>query len=522
MDGNGIFNAHILVDKLAKLNNSQQSIETVSHWCIFHRKKTKQVVETWERQFHCSPRDQRVSFLYLANDILQNSRRKGLEFIDEFWKVLPDALNDVVQNGDELGRKAALRLVDIWEDRKVFGSHGQVLKEQLLKNLSGNGKSITYEMKPRASGDTIQKLISGYVQVNDGPVDEYAVFGKCRTAISFIEKLEKESGAEFNLGNIGGPGVLEELKGHYGFLRDSVEQLKLAESSRATLLSHLREAFHEQEHKIGHIRNQLQVAQSRYEQLGKLLSGQTVSRLPDQQPNEVPPPPPSSSFIEAPPPPDYPPDSPSVDMTLSTPPHYTEQQPQGPSVDTTYTQSTNEVYPKTSSAAEVAAKLMTSSSSAHMLSYVLSSLATEGVIGQSMNDDYLSDGNKRLRLHNSGLSSVPCYMPQTQQPAPPPFPHTGLFQPSPAPLPPTISRIPPPLPASVTASPQFGQTAGQMTNNRYMYGSPMPPSQLSPYPVVGVPPYPGPRNPYHNQGSDNGGLFNQQPLMAGPPPMSRQ
>lgn len=73
--------------------------------------KARQVVETWARQFHCSPRDQRLAFLYLANDILQNSRRKGSEFVGEFWKVLPDALRDVIENGDEFGRNAALRLV---------------------------------------------------------------------------------------------------------------------------------------------------------------------------------------------------------------------------------------------------------------------------------------------------------------------------------------------------------------------------------------------------------------------------
>ncbi|MCL7026230.1 hypothetical protein MKW94_001882, partial [Papaver nudicaule] len=140
------FNGQILVEKLAKLNNSQQSIETLSHWCIFHMKKAKQVVETWDRQFHCSPREQRLSFLYLANDILQNSRRKGSEFVDEFWKVLPDALGDVAQNGDEFGRNAALRLVTIWEERKVFGSHGQILKEELmgrnLENRNRNKKSL--------------------------------------------------------------------------------------------------------------------------------------------------------------------------------------------------------------------------------------------------------------------------------------------------------------------------------------------------------------------------------------------
>ncbi|URE38886.1 hypothetical protein MUK42_37640, partial [Musa troglodytarum] len=83
----------------------------LSHWCIFHRNKAKQVVETWQRQFYCAPRDQRICFLYLANDILQNSRRKGLEFINEFWKVLPGALNDVFNNGGEFGRNTVIRLV---------------------------------------------------------------------------------------------------------------------------------------------------------------------------------------------------------------------------------------------------------------------------------------------------------------------------------------------------------------------------------------------------------------------------
>lgn len=73
--------------------------------------KAKQVVETWDRQFYCSPPEQRLAFLYLANDILQNSRRKGSEFVGEFWKVLPGALRDVIENGNEYGRNAARRLV---------------------------------------------------------------------------------------------------------------------------------------------------------------------------------------------------------------------------------------------------------------------------------------------------------------------------------------------------------------------------------------------------------------------------
>jgi regulator of Ty1 transposition protein 103 len=91
----------------------------LSHWCIFHRKKAKEVVETWGRKFREAPREQRVPFLYLANDILQNSRRKGLEFVNEFWTVLPPLLRAVVETGDEAVRNAAFRLV--WDS--LFGRY---------------------------------------------------------------------------------------------------------------------------------------------------------------------------------------------------------------------------------------------------------------------------------------------------------------------------------------------------------------------------------------------------------------
>ncbi|TKY62807.1 Regulation of nuclear pre-mRNA domain-containing protein 1B [Spatholobus suberectus] len=129
---NDIFDGQILTEKLLKLNNSQQSIESLSHWCISLRKKAKEIVETWDKLFNASQKEQRVSFLYLANDILQNSRRKGSEFVNEFWKVLPAALRHVYESGDEHGRKVVARLVDIWEERKVFGSRGQGLKDEIM------------------------------------------------------------------------------------------------------------------------------------------------------------------------------------------------------------------------------------------------------------------------------------------------------------------------------------------------------------------------------------------------------
>lgn len=85
----------------------------LSHWCIFHRGKAELVVATWDKQFHNSEIVQKVPLLYLANDILQNSKRKGNEFVTEFWKVLPSALKDVLENGDNHGKNVISRLVSL-------------------------------------------------------------------------------------------------------------------------------------------------------------------------------------------------------------------------------------------------------------------------------------------------------------------------------------------------------------------------------------------------------------------------
>jgi regulator of Ty1 transposition protein 103 len=85
-------------------------LSAVSRLCVSHRKRAKDIVETWNKLFSSSQKDQRVPFLNLANDILQNSRRKGSEFVNEFWKVLPSALKRVYAS-DEPGKKSVIRLV---------------------------------------------------------------------------------------------------------------------------------------------------------------------------------------------------------------------------------------------------------------------------------------------------------------------------------------------------------------------------------------------------------------------------
>ncbi|KAM6549532.1 hypothetical protein CsatB_021208 [Cannabis sativa] len=524
------FNPQILVEKLAKLNNSQTSIETLSHWCIFHMNKARQVVETWDRQFHCAPRDQRLAFLYLANDILQNSRRKGSEFVGEFWKVLPDALRDLMDNGDEFGRTAAQRLVNIWDERKVFGSRGQMLKEELVgrhaENNNRNGKQMNTKLK-HPVGNTLDKLVSGY-KVLYGQIDEDVVLSKCRNAVNFVEKVEKEIGGDINSGQFHGSPIVEELQGQHSILRDCVQQLTAVQSSRSNLVSLLREALQEQEIKLDQVRNQLQAAQSQSEQANnifrQLVGRDNVHALGDHVPKEV---------------------------HTSVAPHTFMGGDKEQSVPVMYAPTTSfaeksghmEEDPRKSAAAAVAAKLTASTSSAQMLSYVLSSLASEGVIGSTRKDstgDYSSE--KRPKLDNDQSAYVPSSQ-NTQPLQVPAYPRPDSlshnvtttnqqFNPSEAPPPPSSS--PPPLPPLPPLQqypvPQFMQTAGSIGNGpSFSYSmTQQAPSSMPGYPNVGGPPLNGvspyattPSNSYQSfQGPD--GNFYNQPSSMPMAPISRQ
>ena len=58
-------------------------------------------------------------FMYLANDVIQNSKKKGPEFGKEFETVLPKAFEHM-KRFDEKTREKLGRLINIWEERGVY------------------------------------------------------------------------------------------------------------------------------------------------------------------------------------------------------------------------------------------------------------------------------------------------------------------------------------------------------------------------------------------------------------------
>ncbi|CAJ1085600.1 regulation of nuclear pre-mRNA domain-containing protein 1B [Xyrichtys novacula] len=62
----------------------------------------------------------KLTFLYLANDVIQNSKKKGPEFTKDFESVLVDAYSHVAREADESCKKPMERLLNIWKERNLY------------------------------------------------------------------------------------------------------------------------------------------------------------------------------------------------------------------------------------------------------------------------------------------------------------------------------------------------------------------------------------------------------------------
>lgn len=358
--GDESFNEKILVEKLAKLNNSQQSIESLSKWCVSYRKKAKQVVETWEKALKSTTGERRVSLLYLSNDILQNSRRKGSEFVNEFWKVLPAALKDIYDSGDENCRKVAIRLIDIWEERKVFGSRSQNLKSEimghnpapvnavrnlnLIKMVKRDANSVRLKLIP---GGLPEKIMTAMHTVNEEIAKEERAVDKCRNAISSVQEIDKDAMNASSQGKLNGSDVVDQVQKQEDVIQQSIIQFQKSEENRTALISQLREALQNEESNLEAIRSERLAAQSQLEHAANIkLRVTSASSTP-----------PTANH------------STSQQMATNLPPkHSTVMSPPTNS---------NQEGSKKAAAASMAAKLAASTSSAQVLTSILSSLAAE-------------------------------------------------------------------------------------------------------------------------------------------------
>ncbi|EGV63070.1 hypothetical protein PSN45_004662 [Yamadazyma tenuis] len=117
------FSAENFERKLASLQETQDSIVSISQWVLFHHRHSKEICEIWS-QFVLKPHlnsQKRLSLLYLCNDVVQQARHKRkLEYIEGFAIVLPGVFASIFHKLDGPFKPKVERVVRVWDERQVF------------------------------------------------------------------------------------------------------------------------------------------------------------------------------------------------------------------------------------------------------------------------------------------------------------------------------------------------------------------------------------------------------------------
>ncbi|KAJ7365882.1 Regulation of nuclear pre-mRNA domain-containing protein 2 [Desmophyllum pertusum] len=119
------------------MSSAQDSVQTVSLWMIHHKKHADDMAFVWLDQLKkASKADRRLVLFYLANDVLQNSRKKGKEFSHAFTKILREAMQLL---SEKAIKGNVERVIKIWEERKLFEKdYLEALRTKL--DRTGGGK----------------------------------------------------------------------------------------------------------------------------------------------------------------------------------------------------------------------------------------------------------------------------------------------------------------------------------------------------------------------------------------------
>ncbi|XKL59875.1 hypothetical protein PGB90_000891 [Kerria lacca] len=144
----GDFQEDNFEQKLLSLKDTQDSIQSLSLWCLKHHQQHKKVVGCWLHVLKKVRVEQRVTLFYLANDVIQYSKRKNYPFV-ESWATALQKATPLVR--DDKVKHKILRLLKIWDERNIYD-------ETFLADLSGLLTAHTKKSNQLSTAELIQEF----------------------------------------------------------------------------------------------------------------------------------------------------------------------------------------------------------------------------------------------------------------------------------------------------------------------------------------------------------------------------
>uniref|UniRef100_A0A9J7ZVM6 Proton-coupled zinc antiporter SLC30A8 n=1 Tax=Cyprinus carpio carpio TaxID=630221 RepID=A0A9J7ZVM6_CYPCA len=291
-----VFSEPALEKKLSELSNSQQSVQTLSLWLIHHRKHSKTIVKVWYNELKKAQVSRKLTFLYLANDVIQNSKRKGPEFTQDFSPVIVDAFKHVSSEGDESCKKQLGRVLSIWQERAVYENDildklSDVLqvekkaKKRPYEEIKVNDDDFASQSSPAEPPQTAD-LIRALQELENAASSDAALRQRISTLppevqdTSLLHKVtDKESGERLSR-------LVEEacmlLADYSGRLAAEIDDRRQLTRTLAVFLQSQRDGLAQNEQKLEEYKRKLaRVSQVRKELRSRLSSLPDLSRLPN-------------------------------------------------------------------------------------------------------------------------------------------------------------------------------------------------------------------------------------------------
>ncbi|XP_039368896.1 regulation of nuclear pre-mRNA domain-containing protein 2 isoform X4 [Mauremys reevesii] len=142
--------------KFQSVTNTMESIQGLSSWCLENKRHHNTIVYHWMKWLRRSAFPHRLNLFYLANDVIQNCKRKNaIVFRDTFAEVLPEAAALVK---DPSVSKSIERIFKIWEDRNVYPEETIVALKEALTSTNPKvalKSKIVAEFRPQSLVDEL-------------------------------------------------------------------------------------------------------------------------------------------------------------------------------------------------------------------------------------------------------------------------------------------------------------------------------------------------------------------------------
>ncbi|XP_051992057.1 regulation of nuclear pre-mRNA domain-containing protein 2-like isoform X2 [Xyrauchen texanus] len=170
------------------LTNTMESIQGLSLWCIENKKYNSVIVRYWMKWMRKSEASHRLNLFYLANDVIQNCKRKNaIVYRTTFTDVLLEAIKLVSAMKDSKMIKSVGRILSIWEERNVYS-------EEFIGQLR-NGLVQTEE-PPKVSAPASSKAaLKSKIVAEFVPSAFIEHLSKYRNSMDDIEQKEKQLAA---------------------------------------------------------------------------------------------------------------------------------------------------------------------------------------------------------------------------------------------------------------------------------------------------------------------------------------